>query len=1017
MPCVTITSPMDPIKAVITGEERRRNDGGVNQFWTAMFDYLATSDDELTFRQGEHVEVLSKDHKISGDDGWWTGKVKNSSKIGVFPSSYVGHVRPAPFLRDGVNRKADVPFEISFNELTLSEVIGVGGFGKVFRGLWRDEEVAVKAARQDPDEEISVTIENVRQEAKLFWLLSHPNIIQLKGVCMQPPNLCLVLEYARGGALNRILSGGRRIPPDILVDWALQIARGMNYLHNEAPVPLIHRDLKSSNVLLSEKLDNTDLSNKTLKITDFGLAREIYKTTRMSAAGTYAWMAPEVIKASTFSKGSDVWSYGVLLWELLTGELPYKGIDGLAVAYGVAVNKLTLPIPSTCPLPFSRIMEDCWNADAHERPSFREILDQLNEIADSAFINTPQESFHSMQETWRQEIEEMFNELKMKEKELRSREEELSRAAIQQKYQEEFLKRREQELAEREIDLLERELNIMILQQEQEKPTPKKRKGKFKKSRLKLKKDGAKRISMPSDFQHKITVRPSPTPERRSVRLPNTPESPPASPLPRLRAIALPPNFKPQVKGKTWGPSSVHQKEKEKRRQAAKMRSFSDGGNLQWSTSAPNLGKTLRSYGPTPVFSCVQEAEFEDDEWPEELGMPKHWKDIPQGDDRSPSNTLQRAKKRTNIGLYGAAAILASVAVGFDIRTVNLQIYQSGALDKERDRFSPLTISDDENPEDSPMHRPAFEVDSAKRNSQVNFDMVGASPTPSASSTLRLIQGSPLSSEHSSPEHKKQDSSYSVFDHPRTPITVKENAAFTYRDEEETLKFNDYATQVLQQHINQAQQQQQPQPPTPPVRSHRRTSSEGSASSFSHKRTPSDSSSPIYVPSPRRDDTGTPRNGTDRSPGLRDPPPPPPRRSSTVLTPEALGPERPRTLDIQPRPRPQVAKTRYQSPSRYPSPSRYSTSSAAAKASPSRTPTSKYSVKKPLNRTKVEAGEANAYQRVRFSPQSASPPNYRKTLLDVDMEGQSADVTLPLVQHNQNPPKKPTIGELEKEFL
>lgn len=140
-----------------------------------------------------------------------------------------------------------------------------------------------------------------------------------------------------------------------------------------------------------------------MKITDFGLAREWHKTTKMSAAGTYSWMAPEVIKSSLFSKGSDVWrytphtdrgikylpilicltlffipllnilclshtflkcplhvcscSYGVLLWELLTGEVPYRGIDGLAVAYGVAVNKLTLPIPSTCPEPFAKLME------------------------------------------------------------------------------------------------------------------------------------------------------------------------------------------------------------------------------------------------------------------------------------------------------------------------------------------------------------------------------------------------------------------------------------------------------------------------------------------------------------------------------------------------------------------------------------------------------------------------------------------------------------------------------------
>lgn len=119
-----------------------------------------------------------------------------------------------------------------------------------FRGFWNKREVAVKAARQDPDEEPSVTLENVRQEAKLFWLLKHENIVQLEGVCLKIPNMCLVMEYARGGSLNRVLSG-RKIRPDVLVDWAIQIARGMDYLHNKAPIRLIHRDLKSSNGKLS----------------------------------------------------------------------------------------------------------------------------------------------------------------------------------------------------------------------------------------------------------------------------------------------------------------------------------------------------------------------------------------------------------------------------------------------------------------------------------------------------------------------------------------------------------------------------------------------------------------------------------------------------------------------------------------------------------------------------------------------------------------------------------------------
>ncbi|XP_029637605.1 uncharacterized protein LOC115212919 isoform X2 [Octopus sinensis] len=491
---------------------------------TALYDYEPSRIDELKLHRGEQVELLSKDTE-SGDDGWWTGRVNNL--VGVFPSEFVTDKKIT----------AEGPPEIDFSELKLEDIIGVGGFGKVYRGTWKQEEVAVKLARQDPDEPVNERMQNVHQEAKLFWLLNHKNIAALKGVCLKEPNLCLVMEYAAGGSLNRVLSGGRRIPPDILLDWARQIAQGMQYLHEDAPLSLIHRDLKSSNILLKEKIEENDLQHKTLKITDFGLAREVCKTTRMSAAGTYAWMAPEVIKMSKFSKNSDVWSYGVVLWELLTGEIPYKGIDALGVAYGVAVNKLTLPLPSTCPAMFSELMTHCWRQEPHERPSFCQILKQLEEIASSSFMTTPQDSFHTMQEDWRQEIEHMFDELRSKEKELRNREEELTKAAVQQKIQEELLKKREQELAEREIDLVQRELNVMFLQQDINKPTPKKRKDKFRMFRNRPD-IGGKTISVPSNFQHKITVQQ----EQSSYQNYSNPDSPPlqsqqAAPL-RLRAIA-----------------------------------------------------------------------------------------------------------------------------------------------------------------------------------------------------------------------------------------------------------------------------------------------------------------------------------------------------------------------------------------------------------------------------------------------------------------------------------------------
>lgn len=106
----------------------------------------------------------------------------------------------------------------------------------------------------------------------------------------------------------------------------------------------------------------------------------------------------------------------MLLWELLTGEVPYREIDALAVAYGVAMNKLTLPIPSTCPEPFARLLEECWDPDPHGRPDFGSILKQLEVIEQSALFQMPLESFHSLQEDWKLEIQHMFDDLRTKEK-------------------------------------------------------------------------------------------------------------------------------------------------------------------------------------------------------------------------------------------------------------------------------------------------------------------------------------------------------------------------------------------------------------------------------------------------------------------------------------------------------------------------------------------------------------------------------------------------------------------------
>ncbi|XP_025266860.1 mitogen-activated protein kinase kinase kinase 11 isoform X1 [Camponotus floridanus] len=682
----TVSQQTSPSHGTHSSSQSRQDNSTI--IFTALFDYVAQGEDELSLQRGETVEVLSKDAKISGDEGWWTGKIRG--KVGIFPANFVAESESIDQVSSVIDKVQ--PIEIDFEELQLEEVIGVGGFGKVYRGFWKKREVAVKAARQDAGEEPSVTLENVRQEAKLFWLLKHENIVQLEGVCLKMPNMCLVMEYARGGSLNRVLSG-RKIRPNVLVDWAIQIARGMDYLHNKAPISLIHRDLKSSNVLLSEPIENDDFQYKTLKITDFGLAREVYKTTRMSAAGTYAWMAPEVIKKSTFSKASDVWSYGVLLWELLTGETPYKGIDALAVAYGVAVNKLTLPIPSTCPQPWRVLMEECWASDSHARPGFANILIALDEVC-NAFAATPHESFHTMQEDWRLEIEEVLHGLRMKEKELRCREEELTKAQVQQRQHEENLRMREQELAAREIDLLERELTVMIIQHTQSTtPTPNKRRGKFKKSRLRLnKKEPGSNISAPSDFRHTITVQHTAL-DRGKVRNPSRPNSPPGSPsIPRLRAIALPADG---VKGKTWGPSTLHQRERGAI--ITQPPNPASPGGKRWSRSAPDLEKTplrtalLANAHRSPLLQEIGLSEESiyhthytvppdlSTDWitsdhplkpgltgPYIMPMPVPMPTLYNGEAKKSRPSI------VELVLYDIAAMLAGVAAGYDVRMSNV---------------------------------------------------------------------------------------------------------------------------------------------------------------------------------------------------------------------------------------------------------------------------------------------------------------------------------------------------------
>ncbi|CAL8361993.1 unnamed protein product [Merluccius merluccius] len=1012
-----------------SSDSHRCSHGGApnpNPYWTAVFDYEATADEELTLRRGDLLEVLSKDSKVSGDEGWWTGKIQD--KVGIFPSNYVTKRDAASYpqltpgrLVPGAVGVGDCPLEIDFSELVLEEVIGAGGFGKVYKGVWREEEVAVKAARQDPDEDISATAESVRQEARLFWMLRHPNIISLRGVCLREPNLCLVMEYARGGGLNRALAG-KKVPPRVLVNWAVQIATGMNYLHNQTIVPVIHRDLKSSNILILEPLDMDHLSGKTLKITDFGLAREWHQTTKMSAAGTYAWMAPEVIKLSLFSKSSDVWSFGVLLWELLTGEVPYREIDALAVAYGVAMNKLTLPVPSTCPEPFAQLLGECWSPNPHSRPCFTGILARLLAIEQSAMFQMPLESFHSLQEDWRLEIQQMFDELRAKEKELRSWEEALARAAEEQREQEELLRRREQELAEREIDIVERELNIIIHQMYQEKPRVKKRKGHFKKSRLlKLGRD-SNCISLPSGFEHKITVQASPSVDKRKG-MENT--TPPASPgvMPRLRAIRLTPSDGSKTwgrtavckkedlsankkKGRTWGPSSTHQRERVGGED--KLKSLGEGCKV-WSSSAPNLGKSPKHAPMTAGFSSLNEME----EFCEFETSPGSL--LPQepsssngggGEDSGPlwgslgassgpggpasgagcQDALRRCsqRKKSDLLLLGCASLLACMGLGQDL----VQMGKLQVLQDEQDLRDEQRKKKDGLFQRTGRFRRSTSPPSRNLSLSLSRHPDSSLPCADPSPSVTLLSLSSLSDCNSTKSLLPSDPD----DYPVTPVGAGGGVRLFLPPPTPALNpLLDLRAESFKKEPNQSLTPTHVSATMALNRGHRRTPSDGAirprAQTLGHRRTPSDGSMPMPPPPgaagtapqkgprealdiPRFSDPATCVRVVQRRKAPAPPVPVPAPAPAALPDPNPhclINPiERPKTLEFAPRPRPTPARVRAD-------PWKLGSLSRTLSSSPGS------SCDSPLG-----SGDS--------SSAGATKPN----LMDMDMEGQNLDDTKPL---------------------
>ncbi|XP_056276644.1 mitogen-activated protein kinase kinase kinase 13-A-like [Pseudoliparis swirei] len=299
--------------------------------------------------------------------------------------------------------------QIKHEDLLFYENCGGGSFGSVYRALWisQDKEVAVKKLLK------------IDKEAEILSVLSHKNIIQFYGAVLESPNYGIITEYASAGSLYEYLSSEQSEEMDMeqIMTWAIEIAKGMHYLHAEAPVKVIHRDLKSRNVVMT--------ADRVLKICDFGASKFLSHTTHMTVVGTFPWMAPEVIQSLPVSETCDTYSYGVVLWEMLTREVPFKGFEGLQVAWLVVEKQERLTIPTSCPGSFAELMRKCWQADPKERPQFKQVLVNLETMANDSRLPDQCNSFLQNKDQWRCEIEATLERLRKLERELYSKEKEL----------------------------------------------------------------------------------------------------------------------------------------------------------------------------------------------------------------------------------------------------------------------------------------------------------------------------------------------------------------------------------------------------------------------------------------------------------------------------------------------------------------------------------------------------------------------------------------------------------------
>ncbi|CAO1945967.1 unnamed protein product [Urochloa humidicola] len=267
-------------------------------------------------------------------------------------------------------------WSVDRSQLLIGHRFASGAHSRLFHGIYKEQPVAVKFIRQPDDEEdaeLAAQLEKqFNTEVTTLSRLNHPNVIKLIGACSSPPVFCIITEFLSGGSLRAFLhkQDHNALPLDKIISISLDITHGMAYIHSQG---VVHRDVKPDNIIFNEEF--------CAKIVDFGIAcEEEYCDPLANDTGTFRWMAPEMMKHKAYGRKVDVYSFGLILWEMFSGSIPYEELNPFQAAFAVFDKNVRPAIPTSCPAPVRLLIEQCWASHPEKRPDFCQIVQILEKF-------------------------------------------------------------------------------------------------------------------------------------------------------------------------------------------------------------------------------------------------------------------------------------------------------------------------------------------------------------------------------------------------------------------------------------------------------------------------------------------------------------------------------------------------------------------------------------------------------------------------------------------------------------